>query len=136
MKAVVLNAFGPAENLKVQELDDLTPGAGEVLVRVRATSVNPADVGLRSGRFGAAMQPPLVLGFDVAGVVEAVGAGVSGLEVGDEVYYAVELTDPRGGANAELHVTSAEKVARKPHSLSFEEAAAAPVAGGRPTPRS
>lgn len=130
MKAVVLNAFGPAENLSVQEVEIPTPGVGEVRVRVRATSVNPADVGLRSGGFGAMMQPPLVLGFDVAGVVETVGAGVSGLEVGDEVYYAVELTDPRGGANAEYHVSNAEKITKKPRNLSFEEAAAAPVAGG------
>jgi len=130
MKAVVLNDFGSADAFSAQEVDTPSPGVNDVLVAVRATSVNPADVGVRSGMFGGAMKPPLVLGFDVAGVVAAVGEGVTGLEVGDEVYYAVELTDPRGGANAEFHVSRADRVAKKPGNLSFEEAAAAPVAGG------
>lgn len=130
MKAVVLTEFGPAENLKLQEVERPSVGATDVLVRVHATSVNLADVGVRSGMFGAMLRPPLVLGFDAAGVVEAVGAGVTNLKMGDEVYYAVELTDPRGGANAEFHVSSAAKVTKKPRTLSFEEAAAAPVAAG------
>ncbi len=130
MKAVVLNDFGPAENLKVQDVEVPEPGINDVLVAVRTTSVNLADVGVRSGMFAGMMKPPLVLGFDVAGVIAAVGEGVTGLEVGAEVYYAVELTDPRGGANAEFHVSSADRVARKPNTLSFEEAAAVPVAGG------
>ena len=130
MKAVVLSAFGPASNLELQEVAKPEPGPNDVLVRVHATSVNPADIGLRSGMFGAMMPPPLVLGFDVAGTVEAVGVGVEAFRPGDEVYYAVELTDPRGGANAEYHVMRAEKVARKPRNLSFSEAAAVPVAGG------
>ena len=130
MKAVVLSAFGPASNLELQEVAKPEPGPNDVLVRVHATSVNPADIGLRSGMFGAMMPPPLILGFDVAGTVEAVGVGVEAFRPGDEVYYAVELTDPRGGANAEYHVTKAEKVAKKPRNLSFSEAAAVPVAGG------
>lgn len=130
MKAMVLDEFGPAENLRLRELEVPSIGVTDVLVRVHATSVNLADVGVRSGMFGAMLRPPLVLGFDAAGVVEAVGAGVTEWAVGDEVYYAVELTDPRGGANAEFHVTGAHKVAKKPRTLSFEEAAAAPVAAG------
>ena len=77
MKAVVLSAFGPASNLELQELEKPEPGPNDVLVRVHATSVNPADIGLRSGMFGAMLPPPLVLGFDVAGTVEAVGVGVA-----------------------------------------------------------
>jgi len=130
MKAVLLNDFGPADNLKVQEVEVPQPGVNDVLVEVHATSVNLADVGVRSGMFGSMMKPPLVLGFDVAGVVAVVGEGVSELVVGDEVYYAVELTDPRGGANAEYHVSSADRIAKKPSTLSFAEAAAVPVAGG------
>lgn len=130
MKAVVLKAFGPAGGLELQDVAKPEPGPNDVLVQVRATSVNPADIGVRSGMFGAMMKPPLVLGFDVAGTVEAVGVGVETFRPGDEVYYAVELTDPRGGANAEYHVTRAANVARKPRNLSFTEAAAVPVAGG------
>ena len=130
MRAVVLRAFGPASNLELQEVARPEPGPNDVLVRVQATSVNPADIGLRSGMFGAMMPPPLVLGFDVAGTVEAVGVGVEAFRPGDEVYYAVELTDPRGGANAEYHAMRAGNVARKPRNLSFSEAAAVPVAGG------
>jgi len=130
MRASVLTAFGPAEKLELQEVEVPGVGPNDVRVQVHATSVNPADVGVRSGMFGPMMKTPLILGFDAAGVVEEVGVGVEGLKPGDEVYYAVELTDPRGGANAEYHVTHASKVARKPNNLSFAEAAAVPVAGG------
>ena len=130
MKAVVLTEFGSADNLVIQEWDVPEVGPNDLLVKVYATSVNPADVGLRSGMFGGVMQTPLVLGFDVAGVVEQAGANVETFRKGDEVYYAVELTDPRGGANAEYHVVTASAAAHKPKNLSFAEAAAVPVAGG------
>ena len=130
MKAVVLTEFGSASNLELQEWDVPDLGPNDLLVKVYATSVNPADVGLRSGMFGGVVKTPLVLGFDVAGVVERVGANVETFHEGDEVYYAVELTDPRGGANAEYHVVAASAAALKPKNLSFVEAAAVPVAGG------
>ena len=130
MKAVVLTAFGSADNLELQERDVPDIGPNDLLVKVYATSVNPADAGLRSGMFGGMMKTPLVLGFDVAGVVEKVGANVETFKAGDEVYYAVELTDPRGGANAEYHAVAASAAAHKPKNLSFAEAAAVPVAGG------
>ena len=130
MKAMVLTDFGGPESFKPQERDRPAPGANEVLVKVHATSVNPADAGVRSGMFGAMVRLPLVLGYDVAGTVEEVGAGVEGFAPGDEVYYAVELMDRRGGANAEYHLTRASKLVKKPKNLSFAEAAAVPVAGG------
>lgn len=130
MKAVVLNEFGGADNLSVQDVAKPEVGPNDALVQVYATSVNLADTGLRSGMFGAMMQPPLVLGFDAAGVVVEVGAGVENVSVGDEVYYAIDLMDPRGGANAEYHVSRASRLAKKPANLTFEEAAAVPVAGG------
>ncbi len=130
MKAVVLTEFGSAENLELQERNVPDIGPNDLLVKVYATSVNPADVGLRSGMFGAMMKTPLVLGFDVAGVVEQVGANVEAFHEGDEVYYAVELTDPRSGANAEYHAVAASAATLKPKNLSFAEAAAVPVAGG------
>ncbi len=130
MKAVVLTEFGSADHLVLQERPIPEIGPNDLLVKVYATSVNPADVGLRSGMFGGMMKTPLVLGFDVAGVVAEAGTHVETFEQGDEVYYAVELTDPRGGANAEYHAVAAANVAFKPKNLSFAEAAAVPVAGG------
>lgn len=130
MKAVVLTEFGSADHLELQERAIPEIGPNDLLVKVYATSVNPADVGLRSGMFGAMMQAPLVLGFDVAGVIEKVGTNAGTFSEGDEVYYAVELTDPRGGANAEYHAVAASVATLKPKNLSFEEAAAVPVAGG------
>ncbi len=114
----------------MQDRDKPEVGANDALVRVHATSVNLADTGVRSGMFGGMLQPPLVLGFDAAGVVEETGAGVRDFAPGDEVYYAIDLMDPRGGANAECHVTDASRLAKKPANLSMEEAAAVPVAGG------
>ena len=130
MKAVVLNEYGGPDKLVMQDKDKPEVGANDALVRVHATSVNLADTGVRSGMFGAMLQPPLVLGFDAAGVVEQTGAGVRDFAPGDEVYYAIDLMDPRGGANAEYHVTDAARLAKKPVNLSMEEAAAVPVAGG------
>ncbi|MBM9504070.1 zinc-binding alcohol dehydrogenase family protein [Actinacidiphila acididurans] len=95
----------------------------DVLVRVRAVSVNPADVKLRASL--PASRDPRVLGFDAAGVVEAVGAEVSTLAVGDEVWYAGDIT--RAGSNAELHAVDERIVALKPASLSYAEAAALPL---------
>ena len=130
MKAAVLETFGPADNLELKDVDKPKAGPREALVRVRASSVNLADTGVRSGMFGEMMTPPLILGFDAAGVIEDVGAGVEGFSAGDEVYYAIDLMDRKGGANAQYHVTDAAKLVRKPANISFEEAAAAPVAGG------
>ncbi|KMO76151.1 zinc-binding alcohol dehydrogenase family protein [Mycolicibacterium obuense] len=95
----------------------------DVLVRVHAVSVNPVDVKQRS-----ALEPsdePKILGYDAAGVVEAVGSQVTTLSVGDEVWYAGDIT--RAGSNAELQAVDERIVARKPASLSFAEAAALPL---------
>ncbi|MBX7454732.1 zinc-binding alcohol dehydrogenase family protein [Mycolicibacterium sp. 3033] len=95
----------------------------DVLVRVLAVSVNPVDVKQR-----AALEPssePKILGYDAAGVVEAVGPQVSTLSVGDEVWYAGDIT--RAGSNAELQAVDERIVARKPSSLSFANAAALPL---------
>ena len=95
----------------------------DVLVRVSAVSVNPADVKIRASL--PRSQQPRILGFDAAGVVEAVGAEVSTLSVGDEVWYAGD--DTRPGSNAELEAVDERIVARKPGSLTFAEAAALPL---------
>lgn len=95
----------------------------DVLVRVQAVSVNPADVKVRAGLRRSTV--PRVLGFDGAGTVEAVGPEVTTLQVGDEVWYAGDIT--RAGSNAELQAVDERIVARKPASLSFAQAAALPL---------
>jgi NADPH2:quinone reductase len=97
--------------------------ARDVLVRVQAVSVNPADVKRRAslGR----SETPVVLGYDAAGIIEEVGPEVSTLAVGDEVYYAGDIT--RQGSNAELQAVDERIVAGRPGSLSFPEAAALPL---------
>ena len=100
-----------------------TPGPRDLLVAVRAVSVNPVDVKLRGGA-----RPdggPRVLGFDCAGVVEAVGADVALFRPGDEVFYAGAIDRP--GTNAEFHAVDDRLVGRKPTSLSFAQAAAMPL---------
>lgn len=95
----------------------------DVLVRVLAVSVNPADVKVRAG-----LQPssdPSILGYDAAGIVEAVGPQVETLHVGDEVWYAGDLTRP--GSNAEFQAVDERIVSCKPTSLSFADAAALPL---------
>lgn len=95
----------------------------DVLVRVHAVSVNPVDVKQR-----AALQrseQPKILGYDAAGVIEAVGPDVTTLSVGDEVWYAGDITRP--GSNAELQAVDERIVSRKPASLSFAEASALPL---------
>ena len=104
------------------ELPTPEPGPRDLLVEVRAVSVNPVDTKLRRG---AAVQQPRVLGFDAAGVVRAVGSQVSLFKPGDEVFYAGSITRP--GSNSELHLVDERIVGRKPASLSFAEAAALPL---------
>ena len=131
MKAMVRDRFGGPEVLELREIEAPTPGDDEVLVRVRASSVAIGDWFWLTGT-PAIMRPASgilrprdrVLGRDLAGVVEAVGAKVSTLNVGDEVY-----GEAPGGAHAELVAIRADLLAAKPVNLSFEQAAAIPVAG-------
>ncbi|HKV22302.1 MAG TPA: zinc-binding alcohol dehydrogenase family protein [Mycobacterium sp.] len=126
-----MNAIGSFLALPIDDgaaLQDVTVAVPElrsrdVLVRVNAVSVNPVDIKQR-----AALQPstaPVILGYDAAGVVEAVGPGVETLAVGDEVFYAGDIT--RQGSNAQLQAVDERIVARKPSSLSFADAAALPL---------
>ena len=106
------------------DLPDPTPSPRDVLVRVKAVSVNPVDVKVR-----AKVAPPegevRVLGFDAAGVVEAVGSDASLFKPGDEVYYAGSIA--RRGTDAEFHVVDERIAGRKPASLTFPQAAAMPL---------
>jgi NADPH:quinone reductase-like Zn-dependent oxidoreductase len=128
MKAAIYRRYGGPEVLELVELEKPTPADDEVLVRVRATSVNPADwygmTGLPIGRPTSGLRRPKNgrIGVDLAGVVEAVGTAVADFTPGDEVYGA------RTGAFAEF-VCVKNALAPKPARLTFEQAAAIPVAG-------
>jgi NADPH:quinone reductase len=132
MRAMVTPKFGGPELF--EERDDVerpSPGPGQVLVRVMAAGTNPVDTKLRADGSFAGLEPPVILGADVSGVVEEVGPSVADLAPGDEVYYTPEIFGPgSNGAYAEYNVVDADIVARKPASLSHEEAAAVPLAGG------
>jgi NADPH2:quinone reductase len=127
MKAIVLTKFGEPEVLTEGEVNKPIPRENEVLVKVYATSVNPVDVAVRKGFFGSRTELPAILGYDVSGVIEAIGANVKDFQVGDEVYYVIDLMS--SGAYAEYHVANESIVAKKPASISHTEAASVPVAG-------
>lgn len=113
--------------MKLEEVDQPTPAAGEVLIKVAATSVNPVDWKVREGKendqFGVKL--PAILGWDAAGIIEEVGAGVTAFKPGDEVYAMPNF--PRDGTYAEYAIAQAGEVAMKPKSLGFTEAAAVPM---------
>lgn len=103
------------------------PGPQDLLVKIMAVAVNPVDTKIRKSLGEGPHDPPRVLGFDAAGIVVAAGAEVGGFAAGDEVFYAGDVT--RAGSNAEFQTVDSRLVARKPRSLSFEEAAAVPLVG-------
>ncbi|MGP3918570.1 NAD(P)-dependent alcohol dehydrogenase [Nonomuraea sp. 10N515B] len=135
MKAFALRTYGPPAALKLMDVDRPEPGPGEVLVRVRATSVQPYDWHLMRGEpyvarvmpGGLGLRKPSIpiLGADVAGEVEAVGKNVTEFAPGDEVF----AMSKQGGFGEYVRVEAAE-LAPKPRNLSFEEAAAVPLAAG------
>ncbi|MGA9586607.1 MAG: NADP-dependent oxidoreductase [Terracidiphilus sp.] len=125
MKAVRIQRFGGPEQVVLEDVPVPVAGAGEILVHVRAAGVAPWDALIREGKSKVSPQPPLTLGSDLAGVVEAVGANVAGVSVGDEVY---GVTNPQFcGAQAEYAVAQAGMIAPKPKGLDFLHAASAPV---------
>jgi len=130
MRAAVLDRYGDASHFAVREIPRPVCGDKQVTIRVRAASINPIDWRIRSGslRLLLPQKFPLVLGFDVAGEIVEVGAsaGESGWKVGDEVFCF--LDNWRAGGYAEFATASAHVVARKPTTLTVEEAAAVPLA--------
>lgn len=131
MKAMVITDFGSPDVFAKREVDKPIPSQDQVLVKVCATSINPADIGLRQGLFGPRVKLPAILGFDVSGVVDAIGENVKDFQVGDEVFYAIPHEDiGNGGANAEYNVVDKSSLVAKPRNLSHLEAASIPVAGG------
>jgi NADPH:quinone reductase-like Zn-dependent oxidoreductase len=125
MKAVVAHEYGAPEVLKFEEVPRPEPNGDEALVRVIASSVNPADPLTLSGKYAKEFGThlPLIPGYDIAGVVEKTGADVTKLKVGDRVYGYPTF----GGAWADYVTVKEWEVAAKPKSLSFVESAAVPM---------
>lgn len=118
----------PGGSFTQTELPRPVPAAGQVLVRIHASGVNPLDTKIRAGKAAHAKQPlPAVLGLDMAGVVEEVGPGVTAFHPGDAVYGMVGGVGGLQGTLAEFVVTSVDVLALKPKSLSMREAAALPL---------
>ena len=129
MKAMILTSFGGPESFELREVPKPVPQAGQVLVRVHATSINPLDFQVRRGDYADLVQLPTITGHDVSGVVEEVGPGVTSFVPGDEVWYTPQIFDGPG-SYAEYHVASESIVGKKPASLSHLEAATLTLVGG------
>lgn len=128
MKAIVINEYGARDRLVEKELRKPAIEADELLIEMHATSINPIDWKIRTGYMAEEMEVefPLILGWDAAGIVKEIGEDVTEFEVGDEVF-ARPATEH--GTYAEFVAVNKELVALKPKSISFNEAAAVPLAG-------
>jgi NADPH2:quinone reductase len=118
MKAIRVHEFGGPEVLKLEEVAKPTAGAGEVVIAVKAIGVNPVETYMRSGS-NPNLARPYTPGLDAAGVIEAVGEGVTNLKIGDRVY----TSDCESGAYAEFTLAKASDVHRLPERIGFEQAA-------------
>ena len=128
MQAIAIERHGGVEVLQTIDVDTPEAAAGEVLIRVEATSVNPVDTKIRQGSEGTdGMQYPAILHMDVAGTVTQVGQGVTGFAVGDEVYGCVGGIVGMPGTLADYVAADARLLATKPVSLNFAQAAALPL---------
>ncbi|MEV0245063.1 NADP-dependent oxidoreductase [Nocardia sp. NPDC050712] len=128
MHAITQTTFGGPEVLHHSEIDRPVPGAGEVLVRVRAAGVNPVDAATRAGHFPLFPAPPRILGWDVAGVVEALGPEVDEFEVGAEVLGLLRFPG-EAGTYAEYVAAPADQLVVKPAALPMPQAGALPLSG-------
>ncbi|WP_211173052.1 NADP-dependent oxidoreductase [Brasilonema bromeliae] len=128
MKAIVINAYGNEDVLNYVDVERPAPKADEVLVKVHAAGVNPAEWKVRDGMGEAfGLKLPLILGGDIAGIVEEVGEAVESFKKGDAVY-GLTASGGFSGGYAEYAVAKTDTIVPKPDSLSFEEAAAIPIA--------
>ncbi|RIV23988.1 NAD(P)-dependent alcohol dehydrogenase [Fibrisoma montanum] len=129
MKTVVYNQFGGTNVLQLTETETPTAGTNEVLVRIKAVSINPIDWKIRRGdmKLMSGSHFPKQVGADFAGVVEAVGSGVSDFSVGDEVFGAVDVM--KHGVLADFAAVPVKSIWHKPAQLTFAQAASIPVVG-------
>lgn len=128
MQAIRFHSYGDSEVLVLEEMPRPQAGAGEVLIRVHAAGVNPLDWKVRAGHVRAWLKHrlPLIPGWDVSGVVEAIAPDVSAFKIGDEVYGMLNVT--RNGAYAEYVTAKTYNLAFKPNSIDHIQAGAVPLA--------
>jgi NADPH:quinone reductase-like Zn-dependent oxidoreductase len=129
MKAMIIKEFGGPDVLMGEQVGQPELRPNDVLVKVHASSVNPVDISVREHGEWAGVKPPAVIGYDVSGVVEAVGTGVTRIAVGNEVFYTPLVRGGRSGSYAEYQAAPESIVALKPENLSHTEAAGLPLAG-------
>ncbi|CAA9259486.1 MAG: Bifunctional protein: zinc-containing alcohol dehydrogenase; quinone oxidoreductase (NADPH:quinone reductase); Similar to arginate lyase [uncultured Cytophagales bacterium] len=129
MKAIVIHRFGGPEVLQAVQVAEPVVNPSEVLVRVKATSVNPLDYQARRGDYPQEVPLPAIIGYDVAGDVVATGTAVKDFKVGDAVYYSPRIFGGQG-SYAEFHAVEESIIALKPANLSYAEAASLPLAAG------
>ena len=131
MKAAQINEYGDASVIVVNEVDTPQVVDGQVLVEVRASSINPFDAKILAGYMKDAipLQFPATLGGDIAGVVREVGPNVTSVSVGDNVYGQANIVAGNSGAFAEFAATKAGQVAAMPSNLDFSQAASLPLVG-------
>lgn len=128
MRAITQNTVGGPEVLELAEQPTPQPKPGEVLIRIKAAGVNPVDAAVRGGFYPLLGEPPFVLGWDLSGTVEAVGAGANGFAVGDEVF-GMPRFPAQAGTYAELAAAPVSEIVHKPEALDHVTAAALPLAG-------
>ena len=120
MKAIRISEFGGPEVMKLEDVPELVPGPGQVLVRVRAVGVNPVDTYIRAGQHAVKPSLPYTPGSDAGGVVELIGEGVTSVKPGDSIYVAGTIS----GSYAALTLCSESQVHRLPSHITFEQGAA------------
>ena len=125
MKAIKIHEFGGPEVLKYEDIPEPQPGPGEIRIKIIAAGVNPIDWKIRSGYIGE-LPLPIIMGLDVAGLVDAVGEGEVSFQPGEKVFAKVSIGQ---GGYAEYTVVNSTQVAQKPKSIGFVESAAIPTAG-------
>lgn len=130
MKAAIINRFGPPEVLKIEEVEKPVPNDNQVLIKIQFTGINPVDAKVRAGTSGMSKQLhlPAILGWDISGTIEKVGKNVTEFKTGDEVFGCIGFPG-LGKTYAEFAVADPKLITIKPSSVSFEEAAAVPLAG-------
>jgi len=129
MKAAVLTRFGGPEVFELREVPVPPVGPRQVRVRVHATAINPLDYQIRRGDYVDYVPLPAIIGHDISGVIEEIGADVREFAVGDDVYYTPRIFGG-AGSYAEQHVADVELVGRKPRNLTHLEAASLTLVGG------
>lgn len=129
MKAIVVHDFGGPEVLKVEDIAEPIPVAGEVRVKLAVAGVNPNEAYTRTGTYSFVPELPYTPGFDGAGIIDAVGAGVTDFAIGDRVFINASGTTKNTGTYAEKAVVIASAVYHLPEKLSFEEGASLGIPG-------